>query len=77
MLDIKKLEAFERGLYAGVVGWLNCRGDGEMVVAIRSALINGSSARLYAGNGIVQGSDPKMEKLETDLKLRALLETIQ
>lgn len=76
MLDIKKLEAFERGLYAGVVGWLNCRGDGEMVVAIRSALINGSSARLYAGNGIVQGSDPKMEKMETDLKLRALLETI-
>ena len=77
ILEIKKLETFERGLYAGVVGWFNCQGDGEMVVAIRSALINGSSARLYAGNGIVQGSDPELEKMETDLKLRALLETIR
>lgn len=76
MADIKKQEAFERGLYAGVIGWLNYRGDGEMVVAIRSALINGSKARLYAGSGILQGSDPNMEIIETDLKLRALLETI-
>ncbi len=74
--EIKGLEAFERGLYAGVVGWFNARGDGEMVVAIRSALINGSHARLYAGNGIVEGSDPALEKKETDLKLQALLDTI-
>ena len=48
-----------------------------MIVAIRSALIDGKRARAYAGNGIVEGSDPLEEKEETDLKLRALLNSLR
>ena len=74
--DIRKIESFDRGLYAGAIGWFDYRGDGEIVVAIRSALIDGRRARIYAGNGIISGSDPEREKQETDLKLQALLEVL-
>lgn len=70
---IKALEQLERGLYAGVVGWFNHLNEGEMIVGIRSALIEGRSACLYAGAGIVKGSDPDKEMRETEMKLSALL----
>jgi len=73
---IRELEQMERGLYAGVVGWFNHLNEGEMVVGIRSALIDGARARLFAGAGIVEGSEPEKEKRETELKLKALLETL-
>lgn len=73
---IAELEKIERGLYAGVVGWFNHLNEGEMIVGIRSALIEGKSARLYAGAGIVEGSDPEKETRETELKLRALLDVL-
>src|SRR5690606_19258866 len=63
---IRELEAFPRGLYAGAVGWLDARGGGEFVVGIRSALVRGTTARVYAGAGIVSGSDPEKEFNETD-----------
>jgi len=69
---IRKLEAFPRGLYAGALGWLNARGEGEFFVGLRSALIDGPSARLYAGAGIVAGSDPVKEQAETELKFEAM-----
>lgn len=75
--DIRRLEPFTRGLYAGTSGWFDYRGNGEMVVNIRSALMNGFRARVYAGAGIVRGSNPQKEKQETDLKLKALLEALQ
>jgi menaquinone-specific isochorismate synthase len=75
--DIARLEKFDRGMYAGAVGWFDHAGDGEFVVAIRSALMDGARARLYAGAGIVEGSDPAEEKAETDLKLKALLDTLR
>lgn len=75
--DIRRFEPFPRGLYAGTSGWFDYRGDGEWVVNIRSALMDGSRARVYAGAGIVRGSDPKKEKEETDLKLKALLDVLQ
>ncbi|HAV13278.1 MAG TPA: isochorismate synthase [Opitutae bacterium] len=74
--QIKELEQIERGLYAGVVGWFNHLNEGEMVVGIRSALIQGDTARLYAGAGIVEGSDPEKEMRETEMKLRALLDVL-
>ncbi len=74
---IRQIENFDRGLYAGTLGWLDYRGEGEFVVAIRSAEVNGKSARVYAGAGIVEGSDPQKEKTETDLKLRAMLDTLR
>lgn len=73
---IADLEQIERGLYAGVVGWFNHLNEGEMIVGIRSALIEGKLARLYAGAGIVEGSDPDKEMRETELKLRALLDVL-
>jgi menaquinone-specific isochorismate synthase len=73
---IRELEQMDRGLYAGVVGWFNHLNEGEMVVGIRSALIDGRRAKLYAGAGIVDGSEPEKEMRETELKLRALLETL-
>ncbi|MEM8549284.1 MAG: isochorismate synthase [Verrucomicrobiota bacterium] len=74
---LSEIENFDRGLYAGTLGWLDYRGEGEFVVSIRSALIEGARARLYAGAGIVEGSQPQKEKAETDLKLRAMLDTLR
>jgi len=69
-------EHLARGPYAGPVGWVDGRGDGEFVVGIRSAVIGGSSARLYAGVGVVEGSDPTAELAETQFKLQALLAAV-
>lgn len=73
---IRDREPFTRGLYAGPLGWVDADGDGEFVVAIRSALIDGSRARVYAGAGIVAGSDADREYAETELKLQALLDNL-
>ncbi|HEY5640241.1 MAG TPA: isochorismate synthase, partial [Dehalococcoidia bacterium] len=70
---IRQLESFDRGWYAGPVGWVDGRGDGEFAVAIRSALIRRQEAFLYAGCGIVAGSDPEREYSESCLKLRPML----
>lgn len=70
---LDRLEAFERSLYAAPIGWVDHQGNGEFAVGIRSALIHGSYARLFAGAGIVAGSDPDRELAEVQLKLQALL----
>jgi menaquinone-specific isochorismate synthase len=66
-------ERLDRGRYAGPVGWVNASGDGEWWVGIRSAEIDDTSAVLRAGCGIVAGSDPVSELVESQLKLQALL----
>jgi menaquinone-specific isochorismate synthase len=73
---IRELEGFPRGLYAGALGWLNARGGGEFFVGIRSALVQGSSARVFAGAGIVAGSTPEKEFAETELKFKAMLDAL-
>ena len=73
---IRELEGFPRGFYAGPMGWLDARGGGEFFVGIRSALVDGTRALVYAGGGIVAGSDPEKELAETELKFRALLESL-
>ncbi len=75
--DISALEPFPRGLFAGLVGCFDARGNGEFAVGLRSALVRGQSARLYAGAGIVAGSKPAKEQAETTLKMRALLDCIR
>ncbi|QZZ20699.1 isochorismate synthase [Leptothermofonsia sichuanensis E412] len=70
---IRQYEAFERSLYAAPIGWVDHQGNGEFAVGIRSALIDGCHARLYAGAGIVAGSAPERELAEVQLKLQALL----
>lgn len=71
---IRELEGFPRGLYAGALGWVNARGGGEFFVGLRSALVDGAAARVYAGAGIVAGSTPDKEFAETELKFKAMLE---
>jgi menaquinone-specific isochorismate synthase len=73
---IRGLEGFSRGLYAGALGWLNARGGGEFFVGLRSALIEGERARLYAGAGIVAGSAPENEFAETELKFKAMQDAL-
>jgi len=73
---IKRLEPFDRGLYAGPLGWVDHRGGGEFFVGIRSALIDGCTAVAFAGAGIVAGSDPQKEFTETELKFKALIEAL-
>ena len=70
---IAELEGFDRGLYAGPVGWVDSRGDGDWAVALRCADLAGSRARLVAGAGIVADSDPDAEWEETEAKLGAML----
>jgi menaquinone-specific isochorismate synthase len=73
---IRELEAAPRGRYAGPVGWVDARGDGEFALALRCAQISGSTARLWAGAGIVAESDPDAEVVETTVKLEAALTAI-
>ena len=69
---IAELEGMDRGRYAGPVGWLDARGDGEFGLALRCAeLVGDDTARLFAGCGIVAGSDPTAELAETQSKFAA------
>ena len=70
---LRSHEGLDRGWYTGSLGWLDLEGDGEFTVALRSLLLRGSEATLFAGAGIVAGSDPDAELLETRLKLRTAL----
>ena len=70
---IPALEGIDRGWYAGALGWTDSGEDGEFCVALRCALVEGATARCYAGGGIVADSDPAQELAETEVKLGALL----
>jgi len=70
---LAKAEELDRDRYAGAVGWVDGAGDGEWYLGIRSAIVEGSSARLFAGVGILADSDPEAELRETQLKLQAVL----
>jgi isochorismate synthase len=70
---IEEHEAFDRGWYAGPIGWLGADGDGELMVALRCGLVAGRRATLFAGCGIVADSDPAREWEESGLKLRTMI----
>jgi isochorismate synthase len=74
---IAELEPFNRGRYAGAVGWVDAEGDGEWAIALRCAELRGDRAILYAGAGIVAGSDPAKELDETERKFRAFLDALR
>ncbi|GGH91441.1 isochorismate synthase MenF [Arthrobacter liuii] len=74
---IRKLEHLDRGPYAGPVGWLDAAGNGEWGIALRGAVIESpETVRLYAGCGIVDGSQPQAELAETWAKFRPMLESL-
>ena len=70
---ISEHERASRGWYAAPVGWFDAEGDGDFAVALRSCVLRGTEAFLYAGAGIVRDSDPELEYTETELKKQALL----
>jgi menaquinone-specific isochorismate synthase len=73
---IREIEPFDRGWYAAPVGWFDASGDGTFAVAIRSAVATDDRATLFAGNGIVAGSDPEAEWDEVQLKYRPVLDAL-
>lgn len=73
---IRALEGFDRGRYAGPVGWVDARGNGEWAIALRGAELDGRRARLVAGAGIVEGSDPDAEWAETQAKFEPMLRAL-
>ncbi|TGB02163.1 isochorismate synthase [Halobacillus salinus] len=73
---IREYESLNRGWYAGPVGWMDDRNNGEFAVAIRSALLQGDKASLFAGCGVVEDSDPIAEYEETAVKLQPMLSVL-
>jgi isochorismate synthase len=77
MRTIEELEPVPRGAYAGAVGWVDAKGDGVWALALRCAELHGSTARLFAGAGIVADSEPAAELEETERKFRAFLDSLR
>jgi menaquinone-specific isochorismate synthase len=73
---LAELEPFDRGRYAGPVGWMGADGDGEWAIALRGAQIEGSTIRAFSGCGIVAGSEPDAELAETELKFSPIREAL-
>ncbi len=74
---INELEGMSRGRYAGPVGWIDARGDGELGIALRCGQISGNAIRLFAGCGIVAGSNPERELSESQVKFSAMKGALQ
>jgi isochorismate synthase len=73
---IEKAEGFDRGWYAGGLGWFDREGEGEFAINLRCGLLEGTRAHVFAGAGIVEDSRPELELNETRLKLRPMLELL-
>ena len=73
---IAELEPFDRGRYAGPVGWISANGDGEWAIALRCAQIGDDVVTAYAGGGILADSIPEMEFAETEMKFRPIIEAL-
>jgi isochorismate synthase len=74
LAEIRDNEHLDRGWYAGPIGWIDKDGHGEFAVALRSGLIDGNKATLFAGCGIVADSEPESEYTESRLKLNVMLQ---
>ncbi len=74
---IRELEQMDRERYAGPVGWMDADGNGEWGIALRCAQLSGRTARLFAGCGIVAGSDPAAELAETLVKFQPMRDALE
>ena len=73
---IGELEPFDRGRYAGPVGWIGADGDGEWAIALRGAQLEDGVVRAFAGCGIVAESEPESEASETELKFKPIVDAL-
>ena len=73
---IRENESLERGIYGAPLGWMDANGNGEFAVALRSALLQGKEASLFAGCGIVEDSNPEEEYKETWIKFQPMLNAL-
>jgi menaquinone-specific isochorismate synthase len=74
---LRELEGFDRGRYAGPVGWIDAQGQGEWGIALRCGLLDGNAARLFAGCGIVAESDPDAEVAEAQSKFVPMRDALE
>jgi menaquinone-specific isochorismate synthase len=74
---LREIERFDRGWYGSPFGWVDNEGDGEFVVAIRSALVQHQFVALYAGGGIVKDSVLEQELEETEMKMSPIKQALQ
>lgn len=73
---IARNEGFDRGMFTGLVGWVDARGDCEWALVLRAGLLQGHRATVFAGAGIVVGSDPRLELLETAAKMKTFVSAL-
>ncbi|SFE37244.1 isochorismate synthase [Alteribacillus iranensis] len=73
---IREWETLERGMYAGPLGWMDAYGNSEFAVGIRSALLKGREASLFAGGGVLEDSTPEKEYKETAIKFNPMLSAL-
>ena len=74
---ISHSESFDRGWYAGAIGWFDALGDGDFNVALRSGLVRSERAWLFAGVGLVRESKAELEYAETTWKLTTMLSSLR
>jgi menaquinone-specific isochorismate synthase len=74
--EIREAEPLDRGWYAAPIGWMDAEGNGEFAVAIRSGLLQGKEASIFAGCGVVGDSDPMSEYEETKVKFTPMLSAL-
>ena len=74
---IRNLEEINRGRYAGPIGWVDAKGDGEQGIALRCGFINDAKVHAYAGCGIVAGSDADHEVAESQAKFLPIINALR
>ena len=77
LMCLREVESYNRGFFGGAVGFVDGDGDGEFAVAIRSGVFDGECGWVYAGCGVVDGSDAQSEFNEIDMKLKTILSAFQ
>ena len=77
LMCLREVESYNRGFFGGAVGFVDGDGDGEFAVAIRSGVFDGECGWVYAGCGVVEGSDAQAEFNEIDMKLKTILSAFQ
>ena len=77
LMSLREIESYNRGFFGGAVGVVDAEDNGEFSVAIRSGVFDGEAGWIYAGCGVVEGSDPREEFNEIDMKFETILSAFQ